>query len=194
MSGSNTMKGSQLQELLSNLSDGTLNKLLELGHQEQRQRLMDSLDEDYLLDLALKRGFDGAGNPLDPFEVAPGIVALTATVKDTSSTRHSCTHYTVRPDASQPEEYWSFEDSPTLIKSDTNKVDKVRVSVSLHAIPSGGAVLRHTMTHDGERHTRKGSRAWKVDLDFDNETGEPSVTFMVTSELKATKLPTPDDR
>lgn len=195
MSRDNVVKSDAIRELLSSMTSSSLDNLISRAHEEQRNRLHDDQDEEYLLDLALRKGFDGGGSPQDPFEVAPGIIALPSSVKDTSSVRHRCTHYTVRPDEESPEEYWSWDERcPTHLRSDTNKVEKLRTSVALHAMSSGALITRHVMEHDGERHVRKGSRAWKVDLNFDQETQEPKVTLTPAVAAASSKLPAPEDR
>lgn len=190
----NTLSRTAIKELLSTINNSSLDRLIEMAMEESANRLIKDQDMGMLIEMAMKKGFDTGGNPVDPFEIAPGIVALASTVKQTSSTRHTCTHYTVRPDMDNPDEYWSFDEGcSTLLESETVNVEKVRISVALHAIPSGGAIFRHTMAHDGERHNRKGSKAWRVDLVFDEETQEPKVKLILDAKIKAGKLPSPND-
>lgn len=180
-------------DFIEDLSDGDLSVLVHALNQERIQRLVSSHDPETLANMAMEQGFDSIGNPIPPRVMVPGIVALTSVVKDMSAGKHRCTHFTVKMSQDSAEEFWSWDDaSDTLIYSETGKVDTIRRSVALHALPDGAVILMHVMKHDGFRHERTKVQSWDVHMGYDTDSDEPQM-WLTASSARITKLPPPNN-
>lgn len=182
-----------MQKNVRMMSDNDLNLMIRLCNEEIRQRALSKGDPDVLIQQVMDEGFTVTGDPIPPKDMGDGIVAITGVVKDTSTVKHRCTLYTIRPSIDDTEEYWMWqEDASTYIGSETVKVDKIRRTVTMHAPADGAVIIEHRMLWDGSRHERTNVKGYQVKHHHDEETGEiVSTSFEKPSLSIMRRLPPP---
>lgn len=129
---------------------------------EIRSRAAAEADPSVLIADAFENGFDPAGMAKAPFLMGP-YIAIPGIVSETGKSRHTCKLGTVTlPDDTGSMWCWN-EDALTYVASDQAKIGSVRRSISLHDQIDGLVVAMHSMSWDGERHSRSSTGAWKYD-------------------------------
>lgn len=171
---------------LSEFDDDQLRHIASAIRIEQKQRSIaeeepDTLGMDYLERL-------GPKEPGAPEAVGKGLIALGGLIKyNSSGTRHTCNLFSVYIPGMDA--FWAWEDGGTLAFSHSTKVGDVRQSVAVHTALSDMILIRHTMKHDGERHTRITERAWEC---YWGEDGNEPLSIIPARNYVAQTLPVPN--
>lgn len=127
---------------------------------EIHKRAADEGDPAVLLEQAFDEGFDASGMAKNPFLIGP-YIAIPGIVSETGKTRHTCKLATVTlPDDAGASWCWN-EEALTYVSSDQAKIGSVRRSIALHSQIDGLIVAVHSMSWDGERHSRSSTGAWE---------------------------------
>jgi len=155
--GTNSPKADGGDFNISELTDGQIHTLLYALQHELHERAMNSDDPEVLgIEFLGKLN----GNDVEkPEVVGERFVAVGGIVKyNPAGTKHQCVLYSVTMPGAEP--FWVWEDHGTLAYSQSSRVGEMRQSVALHVAIDGMQFIRHTMKHDGEKHTRISEDAW----------------------------------
>lgn len=144
---------------LAELSDVELRKAASVILSEITDRSVENGDPEASVQQAMQKGFRPDGSPNDPFVIGMHL-AIPGILTEGSGKRHTCKLSTVTlPDDSLT--MWVWDDQlPTFLTSDSDKIGSQMRSVALHTLIDGIVITRHSMSWDGERHTRNSSRSW----------------------------------
>lgn len=183
------------REQIKKMTDRDLSRTISMLLSERSERALSNADPETLAQKAMESGFTIMGDPIMPQDMGHGIVAITSMVKDTSAVKHRCHLYTLKESLDAVDEYWVWEDdSPSYLYSETSRVDKVRRTVSLHALADDAVIIQHSMVWDGERHDRKSVTGYTIHH-ITNQEGEIiSTEVEMMPNIVAKKLPVPSSR
>jgi hypothetical protein len=170
---------------VSELTDEQIHSLMNSLQVELHERAMAS-DDPEVLGLELLGELNG-GDVDKPQIFAGKFVGLGGIIKyNPAATKHTCVLYSINMPGVDP--FWAWEDHGTLAYSQSARISEMRHSVAVHVAVSGMQFIRHTMKHDGERHTRLSEDAWDC-IWADNGEGQLQI---VKSKSKPRNLPVPN--